>query len=100
MLEFESDVIATRVVNTSHNLAYSHSQERKLLESNTEALKARIRAVSWHKEVCVEYGIKCRIDDELSNVHSLNHHAPHDVAAAIHEPGCVDGWLIQDVHLI
>jgi len=71
-----------------------HTPEYRLLNSASEALKARVRANAWHQEVCIEYGLKPVSGDTADGNRHYVSQTPYDVAAAIHEPG-VRRWLVD-----
>ena len=99
-IEIEHNSNSSRIIDTTHNLAYRHSHEHSLLEPHTEMLKARAIARAWHEMICAEYGIEMSKAMDLERVHHIGDHTPVPAAAAKYEPGCVDGLSMLVVLLI
>ena len=89
---------ADRKPHDSHNLAYSHSYERQMLDTECEAHVAHLNALTWHEVICREYGLKCMLVRSLINdrehVKKIDDIVPVSVASAIYQPG-VRRWLVD-----
>ena len=56
--EIEAVSGACREPDNTHDLTYRHSFEKTLLVPKIEADIARMKAIAWHEQLCVEYALK------------------------------------------
>ena len=61
IIEIEAVADACRKPDTSHDLTYKHPLDRSMLVPNIEAKVARLKAIAWHEQTCVEYGLSQKI---------------------------------------
>ena len=100
LCEIEAVSGACRKPDNTHDLTYRHSFEKTLLVPKVEAEIARMKAIAWHEQLCVEYALKQRFFKGRSSDVNLNEPCHPDVksiasvASAIYEPG-VRKWLVD-----